>query len=264
MRVKKTVWTFFMLIMSVTLILIVNSRVQLTSEIVVGGADSVFVKSNNLDDPLSGYNSAANVSLDKYSDLDFPALTITEWQYVIINADTPQKSYAPDSFKQLDSDGPYFDKRVISSLSELVAAAKEAGFDPYISTGYVSYADQQKIFNEKATELSANGAYTYEEAQELAALIVARPGTSDHQTGLAMDIMDKEYDVLDYSAMDSKFFDWLDAHCAEFGFIKRFPGNKKSITGWDEPWHYRYVGKDAAVFIMENGLCLEEFAAHYK
>ena len=182
---------------------------------------------------------------------------------MLINKDTPIKSYAP-SVRQFGSDGPYVDKRIIDSLSSLVDAAKKAGFEPYISVGYRSYADQQQLFNEKASELSQNGVYTYEEAQQIAAEIVAKPGTSDHQTGLAVDILDKEYEVLDYSKMDSKFFDWLDAHCAQFGFIKRYPSNKKSVTGWDEPWHYRYVGKEVAEFIMKNGMCLEEFAAHYK
>lgn len=263
MRIKKTVWTFFMLIMAATLVLIINSRVQLTSEVVVGGADSVFVKTNALTDPMAEYKNSSKASLEKYADLEFPSITITEWQYVLINKDTPIKSYAP-SVRQLGSDGPYVDKRIIDSLSSLVDAAKKAGFEPYISVGYRSYADQQQLFNEKASELSQNGVYTYEEAQQIAAEIVAKPGTSDHQTGLAVDILDKEYEVLDYSKMDSKFFDWLDANCAQFGFIKRYPSNKKSVTGWDEPWHYRYVGKEVAEFIMKNGMCLEEFAAHYK
>ncbi|MEF2811234.1 MAG: M15 family metallopeptidase [Oscillospiraceae bacterium] len=263
MRIKKTVWTFFMLIMAATLVLIINSRVQLTSEVVVGGADSVFVKTNALTDPMAEYKNSSKASLEKYADLEFPSITITEWQYVLINKDTPIKSYAP-SVRQFGSDGPYVDKRMIDSLSSLVDAAKEAGFEPYISVGYRSYADQQQLFNEKASELSQNGVYTYEEAQQIAAEIVAKPGTSDHQTGLAVDILDKEYEVLDYSKMDSKFFDWLDANCAQFGFIKRYPSNKKSVTGWDEPWHYRYVGKEVAEFIMKNGMCLEEFAAHYK
>ena len=263
MRIKKTVWTFFMLIMAATLVLIINSRVQLTSEVVVGGADSVFVKTNTLTDPMAEYENSSKASLEKYADLEFPAITITEWQYVLINKDTPIKSYAP-SVRQFGSDGPYVDKRIIDGLSALIAAAKEAGFEPYISVGYRSYADQQQLFNEKASELSQNGAYTYEEAQQIAAEIVAKPGTSDHQTGLAVDILDKEYEVLDYSKMDSKFFDWLDANCAQFGFIKRYPSNKKSVTGWDEPWHYRYVGKEVAEFIMKNGMCIEEFAAHYK
>lgn len=263
MRIKKTVWTFFMLIMAATLVLIINSRVQLTSEVVVGGADSVFVKTNTLTDPMAEYENSSKASLEKYADLEFPSITITEWQYVLINKDTPIKSYVP-SVRQFGSDGPYVDKRMIDSLSSLVDAAKEAGFEPYISVGYRSYADQQQLFNEKASELSQNGVYTYEEAQQIAAEIVAKPGTSDHQTGLAVDILDKEYEVLDYSKMDSKFFDWLDANCAQFGFIKRYPSNKKSVTGWDEPWHYRYVGKEVAEFIMKNGMCLEEFAAHYK
>lgn len=263
MRIKKTVWTFFMLIMAATLVLIINSRVQLTSEVVVGGADSVFVKTNTLTDPMAEYENSSKASLEKYADLEFPSITITEWQYVLINKDTPIKSYAP-SVRQFGSDGPYVDKRMIDRLSSLVDAAKEAGFEPYISVGYRSYADQQQLFNEKASELSQNGVYTYEEAQQIAAEIVAKPGTSDHQTGLAVDILDKEYEVLDYSKMDSKFFDWLDANCAQFGFIKRYPSNKKSVTGWDEPWHYRYVGKEVAEFIMKNGMCLEEFAAHYK
>ena len=212
---------------------------------------------------MAEYENSSKASLEKYADLEFPAITITEWQYVLINKDTPIKSYAP-SVRQFGSDGPYVDKRMIDSLSSLVDAAKEAGFEPYISVGYRSYADQQQLFNEKASELSQNGAYTYEEAQQIAAEIVAKPGTSDHQTGLAVDILDKEYEVLDYSKMDSKFFDWLDANCAQFGFIKRYPSNKKSVTGWDEPWHYRYVGKEVAEFIMKNGMCLEEFAAHYK
>ena len=263
MRIKKTVWTFFMLIMAATLVLIINSRVQLTSEVVFGGADTVFFKTKALTDPMAEYKNSSKASLEKYADLEFPSITITEWQYVLINKDTPIKSYAP-SVRQFGSDGPYVDKRMIDSLSSLVDAAKEAGFEPYISVGYRSYADQQQLFNEKASELSQNGVYTYEEAQQIAAEIVAKPGTSDHQTGLAVDILDKEYEVLDYSKMDSKFFDWLDANCAQFGFIKRYPSNKKSVTGWDEPWHYRYVGKEVAEFIMKNGMCLEEFAAHYK
>ena len=73
MRIKKTVWTFFMIIMAAMLVLIINSRVQLTSEIVVGGADSVFVKTDSLKDPMDEYRSSNKVSLEKYADLEFPA-----------------------------------------------------------------------------------------------------------------------------------------------------------------------------------------------
>ena len=66
-----------------------------------------------------------------------------------------------------------------------------------------------------------------------------------------------------YEDMNQKFYAWLDEHCAEYGFIKRYPTRKLLLTGWDEPWHYRYVGVEAATFIMENNLCFEEFYAHY-
>ena len=260
MRVKKTVWTFFMIIMAAMLILIINSRVQLTSEIVVGGSDGVFVKVNDLENAMNGYTASNEISAGKYNDLEFPSVSINNWQFILINRDNALRSYVPELGKL---NGTNFDKRVISALSELISAAKEAGYDPYIGDGYISFAAQQQKFNEKASELSKNGAYTYEEAQKIAEEIVAKPGTSDHQTGLAVDIMDKEYEILDYSKMDSNFFAWLDANCAQYGFIKRYPSSKKAVTGWDEPWHYRYVGKEAAEFIMENGLCLEEFVAHY-
>lgn len=118
MRIKKTVWTFFMLIMAATLVLIINSRVQLTSEVVVGGADSVFVKTNALTDPMAEYENSSKASLEKYADLEFPAITITEWKYVLINKDTPIKSYAP-SVRQFGSDGPYVDKRMMTACPRL-------------------------------------------------------------------------------------------------------------------------------------------------
>lgn len=262
MRIKKTVWVFSMIVLLFTLALIVNSRVQLTSEVIVGGADSVFVRTDNLDDPLSEYKDSETANGSKYAGLEFPDINITDWEYILINAGNPINSYAPE-VKQFGDQELYFDSRAIKSLSELVQAAKDAGFEPYLSLGYRSFSSQQHVFNEKASELSRDGTYSYEEAREIAGELVAKPGTSDHQTGLGVDITDKQYDYYDYSKMDHKFFEWLDAHCSEYGFIKRYPSAKKSITGWDEPWHYRYVGKEAAAFITENGLSLEEFIAHY-
>ena len=103
----------------------------------------------------------------------------------------------------------------------------------------------------------------YQEAVEEAKLITAFPGSSEHQLGLAVDLLDKNYSRMVYREMNQEFFAWLDEHCAEYGFIKRYPTRKLLLTGWDEPWHYRYVGKEAATFIMEQGICYEEFYAHY-
>ena len=104
----------------------------------------------------------------------------------------------------------------------------------------------------------------YQEFAEKAKQIVMYPGSSEHQLGLAVDIMDRQYKSLIYENMDQELFAWLDEHCAEYGFIKRYPTRKLLLTGWDEPWHYRYVGVEAATYIMEHGICYEEFYKHYR
>ena len=100
--------------------------------------------------------------------------------------------------------------------------------------------------------------------EEEAAKWVAIPGTSEHNTGLATDIVSSDWYTynsdLEQSFEETDTFKWLYEHCADYGFILRFPKGKESVTGIVyEPWHYRYVGKDVAKYIMENDLTLEEF-----
>ena len=99
-----------------------------------------------------------------------------------------------------------------------------------------------------------------EEAEEQAATMVALPGTSEHQLGLAVDIVDSEYQILESSQENTPVQRWLMEHCWEYGFILRYPKEKTQLTGIIyEPWHYRYVGKEAAKEIMNAGICLEEY-----
>ena len=126
------------------------------------------------------------------------------------------------------------------------------------------------MFNTKASQIAYEQGLSedyndpeYQLAVEQAKKITAVPGSSEHQLGLAVDLLDKQRQKMVYGDMDPAFFAWLDEHCWEYGFIKRYPTKKLLLTGWDEPWHYRYVGKEAAKFIMEQGICLEEFYAHY-
>ena len=124
---------------------------------------------------------------------------------------------------------------------------------------YRPYSSQEYIYNGKASQLSWPD---YPDAQDYAdaAKLVAAPGTSDHQTGLAVDITDKYYSTMDASRMDQEFLTWLADNCAEYGFILRYPSDKEEITGTAyEPWHYRYVGKEHAAVIMEKKICLEEY-----
>ena len=99
-----------------------------------------------------------------------------------------------------------------------------------------------------------------EEARKKAATIVAVPGTSEHQLGWAVDIVDKSYQVLNEKQATMPAQKWLMEHSWEYGFILRYPVDKSGVTGIIyEPWHYRYVGRDNAKAIYDSGLCLEEY-----
>ena len=105
----------------------------------------------------------------------------------------------------------------------------------------------------------ANG-YSYEEALKVAATISAIPGTSEHQLGLAVDIIDTKLWALEEEQADLPGQQWLMEHCHEYGFILRYPTGTTDITGIIfEPWHYRYVGMDIAREIPERGITLEEY-----
>ena len=172
---------------------------------------------------------------------------------------------APEDQKQTLSfidDEHMIDARCAGELEGLLAACRGAGFEPVITAAYRSASEQRELFNTLADSYMEEGADA-ESARELAQKKIPLPGHSEHQLGLAVDLMDKNYSRLVYENMDQEMFAWLDAHCAEYGFIKRYPTRKLLLTGWDEPWHYRYVGVEAATFIMEHGICYEEFYAHY-
>ena len=99
-----------------------------------------------------------------------------------------------------------------------------------------------------------------EEAETTAARWVSAPGTSEHETGLAVDIVAESYQSLDAAQADTAEQQWLLEHCWEYGFILRYPADKTDITGVEyEPWHYRYVGVPAAMDMRDSGQCLEEY-----
>lgn len=260
---KKTLWIFAMAIVLSVLVLVVNSRIRLTSDVIIGGAAGAFVESTGLKDPLYGYNEVGSLVIRAPKGLEYPNIDTDNWRYILANRNNSLGDYEPE-LKKIQQGELYMDENAVSALSDLLEAAEEAGFTPAVTCAYVSRADQKKMFNAKADDIASAGGYTLDEAKEIAAKFVAYPGTSDHQTGLSVDFADKEYEELpDYEEMDQSFFRWLNAHCAEYGFIKRYPTELKSLTGWDEPRHYRYVGKEAATFIMENGICLEQLLAYY-
>ena len=186
---------------------------------------------------------------------NWPNIDITGWEYILANPTHDIGEYVPE-LTELEY-GQYFDSRAVDALKEFIAAARSEGLSVCLSSSYRSYADQQYLFNRKVSQYGGDVA--------TASTIVAPPGTSEHQTGLCCDITDKYYESKDRSLENTELFKWMYAHCAEYGFILRYPDGKQDITGIIyEPWHFRYVGMEAAGYIMENGLCLEEFLELYE
>ena len=140
---------------------------------------------------------------------------------------------------------------ILPDLSDMLKEAKENGFSIIVDSGYRSYSYQQKILNKKIEEIGENKAY----------LIVAIPGSSEHQSGLCFDIA-YLYDGIynDDINEDDKEVKWLINNSYKYGFILRYPKGKEEITGYSfEPWHYRYVGKKLAKILHNKSQTLEEY-----
>lgn len=196
------------------------------------------------------------------SDFTLPSLTTakadasdrnTEWYLILVN----RNNYIPDDYlvelTEL-SNGQQVDSRIYPELQQMFDDARAEGYGLFVAEGYRSKEKQQRLLAEKI-EAYRNEGHSEAEARQLAEQWVAIPGTSEHQLGIAVDIN------ADTSQSSSdEVYNWLAENAHKYGFIKRYPSDKTDITGIiNEPWHYRYVGKEAAQAIYSQGLCLEEY-----
>ena len=181
------------------------------------------------------------------------------WQLILVNEDHPlDSSYEPEKLTEI-SPGYEVDNRIVSDLRQMLDDGAAEGLSMYVTSAYRAYDRQVNIFNESMQERLSQG-MTPLEAYQDTSIQVAMPGTSEHATGLAVDIISTHYDELDERQGDTEEQKWLMEHCQDYGFILRYPSDKSDITGIIyEPWHYRYVGKEAAQEIMEQGITLEEY-----
>ena len=155
--------------------------------------------------------------------------------------------------------GMEIDVRAADDLDAMIDACFNAGCYPDIASAYRSHDYQQMLFEEEQSNWINEG-YSEKEAYEKAAEAIAIPGTSEHECGLAVDIVDAEYQRTNEDQENTPTQQWLLEHSWEYGFVLRYPDDKIDITGIKyEPWHYRYVGKKNAKEMYENNQCLEEF-----
>ena len=155
--------------------------------------------------------------------------------------------------------GHKVDSRIVSDLNSMMSDLRSAGHSAFVCSSYRTNNHQTNLYNNEVNDYRNRG-YSDEDAAVEAAKWVAIPGTSEHQTGLAVDIMSSYYLVLDRGQEDTAEQKWLMANSYKYGFILRYPNDKSEITGiYYEPWHYRYVGKEAAKEIFDRGICFEEY-----
>ena len=158
-------------------------------------------------------------------------------------------------------DGQAVDSRVYPDLMAMLEAARAQGLSPVVCSSYRTQELQEALYADKIRRL-VNQGYTQTEAEAEAGRWVAVPGTSEHQAGLALDIVAQSYPQLDEAQENTPEQQWLMANAHLYGFILRYPEEKSHLTGIGyEPWHYRYVGREAAEAIYGREICLEEYLA---
>lgn len=180
------------------------------------------------------------------------------WELILVNRQYPLDTKYKPELKEI-AEGYSVDGRILEDTKKMLSDAAEAGLKMHIVSAYRSPDDQKTVFNNTMQDWINQGD-TYLDAYNETRKSVALPGQSEHATGLALDIVSEENQELDESQADTKEAKWLAENCYKYGFILRYPLDKSEITGVVfEPWHYRYVGKDAAKKIMDKGVTLEEY-----
>lgn len=184
--------------------------------------------------------------------------TSDDWNLILVNP----WNKIPDNF-EIDfvelADGHKVDSRAYPDLQAMMDDCRAEGLSPYICSSYRTY-DYQKGLHDRQVNKYLSYGYTEEEAYAEASKWVAIPGTSEHHTGLALDIVASYYIVLDESQEEMPEQQWLMENSYKYGWILRYPNDKTNVTGiYYEPWHYRYVGKEAAKEIHDRGITLEEY-----
>lgn len=179
------------------------------------------------------------------------------WNLRLVNKDNPlPRDFSVETAEAAEGQ---LDSRAASALSQMVSDMEAQGLSPVVCSSFRTWEEQETLHQNKVNRLLSQG-YSLASAEEEASRWVVPAGTSEHQLGLAADIVAADCQVLEEEQENTPEQQWLMAHCQEYGFILRYPRDKQGLTGVGyEPWHYRYVGVEAAQEIMSQGLCLEEY-----
>ena len=185
------------------------------------------------------------------------SFNLEDWNLILVNKDNPLE--ADIECKLRNYNGFDVGDRIYEELDAMFKAAKEDGINLLMASGYRNFNTQTYLYEKKISYFKRLG-YSQAEATEIASMKVTPPLTSEHETGLAVDIVSYNHNCTDSDFGNCDAGIWLKEHSFEYGFILRYPEGKEDITKIQyEPWHFRYVGKEAAEFIYINDLTFEEF-----
>lgn len=176
-----------------------------------------------------------------------------QWYLTVVNKWNPVDENRAIETVELPG-GERVDKHIYEPLHEMFADMEADGVYPVVASGYRTQEEQEQIYNDKIAAYEAEG-MSYQMAKQETERWVSVPGTSEHQLGLAVDINADGIHSAGYEV-----YEWLEQNAHNYGFIYRYPPDKTEVTGVEnEPWHYRYVGAEAAKEIHQKGICLEEY-----
>lgn len=185
-----------------------------------------------------------------------------QWRLMLVN----QTHLLPEdyTFDKAIVEGSFtFDARAAEALIQMLSDGRAAGHSLRVVSTFRTVERSEYLYTNKIAEYQAIG-YSAADAAVEAGRWIAPPRTSEHNAGLAIDVVSSDYDQV-YGDLMHEFenfpsFEWLSQNCAEYGFVLRYPKDKQEITGITyEPWHYRYVGVEHARKMQELGMCLEEY-----
>ena len=226
------------------------------------------VQSDSVSD-VSDISDASEVSSEQSSTPSYPetgpnGLDANYTKLLLVNGENPlpedydyegnlttiPDKYINGSLKQIDKDvWPY--------MQAMIEAAWADGVKLYVWSPYRSYSTQNMLFKKQVDRQIAKGVPA-DKAEDEAATVVARPGTSEHHTGLAAD-----FNMADDKFETTEMYRWMQQHAADYGFVMRYSGEKQEITGViHESWHYRFVGINAAKEMNRLNMCLEEYVEY--
>ncbi|MCI8567419.1 MAG: M15 family metallopeptidase [Lachnospiraceae bacterium] len=230
------------------------------------GAELDFSGTENLDSQLNivsipGASSNGEATTAKNSSQrqkeDSP-LDLSDPLLMLVNKDNPLPEGYEVALQVLPSGLVSVAEVLYDDLEDMLAAGKQEGLHFVVCSGYRSVERQQELLDEDVRACMASG-MSYEEAYEQVTRMTMPPGCSEHSTGLALDIVALDYQLLDDGQERTAENEWLRENAWRYGFVLRYPRGQEPVTGIDyESWHFRYVGKEAAKYMYEQDLLLEE------